>query len=741
MSTPTRTLLPALRPVAALLVPLLALSLLSCGPRDGFAPRSWQEGRQMEWLNFATTGPLNPGSIPNVIANLEREERDDDFTVAAASIPDDAWDRIFDKMWRLRDTSDFDALRFVNLLYGYRGHPAASEALWQKAEQALLTFKYWYLDPTPTRLDAGNQVVDDMWYWTENHVLIFHTTEFLAGRLFPDRVFDVTGLTGREHAERVRPAILRWLDERALFGFTEWHSDVYYNLDLRPLLALIEWSDDPEIERRASMVLDLVFLDIALHLHRGNFGATHGRSYIKDKAAADTQDTFDAAKMFFDDTDLPYTGGGSASGAVFARAKRYRIPEVLRRIARDDQPLWDRQRMNLPLDEVPPVDPANTPPPEAPYGLDYQDEDNLSFWWSMGSQPVWSMLPLTLEVGERENLWAAQFSPFKALRDIVWVPGDFAATVVNAQTFAAILWPMMNESLLQEVDTATYRTRHYMLSTAQDYRKGLRGSQTHISQATLSERAVVFTQHPSYLPVAPGDPVPSDWNWQREDEPGPGYWTGDGAQPRSVQHRNVAIHLYDPQYVTSPLFGFEYRQETHAYFPKAHMDEVVERGSWTFGRKDDAYVALYSWRPTTWRGGQPEVFQNAGQDFDLVAADGADNVWILELGSADEWPGGFDEFQEEIMQAAVSVTPAATAFDVAYDSPSQGLLELGWEGPLVVAGDEVPIGGHARFDNPYLQTEFGSLVYSVSNGGYTLLLDFEQGLRQAAGPATEDGAP
>jgi len=122
---------------------------------------------------------------------------------------------------------------------------------------------------------------------------------------------------------------------------------------------------------------------------------------------------------------------------------------------------------------------------------------------------------------------------------------------------------------------------------------------------------MVFTQHPGYLPLAPGEPIPPDWNWQREDEPGPGYWTGEASQPRAAQHENVAIAIYAPQYPSTPGLGFGYRNETHAYFPHAHLDEVVQVGSWTFGRKDDAYVALYSWRETEWRGGQPDVFENA----------------------------------------------------------------------------------------------------------------------------------
>jgi len=720
-----------------LLIPLVLLLMApnSCALRpDGYFPvGEWNE-RQMEWLRFATEVPLNPASIPNVMAHLEREKRDAAFSVPEGSVPVDAWDGAFDKMWRLRDTSDFDALRLVSALYSFADHKVANELLWHKVADALSTFKYWYTDPTPARVVDGEQVVDSMWYWTENHILIFHTVELLAGKWMPDRVFSVTGMTGQQHADRARPRILRWLDERAKFGFTEWHSDVYYNLDMRPLLALIDYSDDPEIERRATMVLDLVFLDIALGVHRGNFGTTHGRSYVKDKVAAELQDIFDQTKMYFDDTELPYRSRGSSSGVAFASTRKYRLPEVIRRIARSDEPSWNLARMNLPLDEVPPTDPASTPPPVAPHGLDYRDEANLPFWWSMGSQAVWMMLPLTLEVGERENLWDSQFAPFKALRDLVWTPGDLPATIIKAQNLAGFLWKVINESLLAEVNTATWRTQHYMLSTAQDYRKGLRGSQTHSWQATLSEHALVFTQHPSYLPVAPGGSVPPDWNWQQKDEPGPGYWTGESAQPRSVQHHNVGISIYSPQYGRIPSFGFDFRDETHAYFPHAHMDEVVQQGSWTFGRKDDAYVALYSWRPTMWRGGQPEVFQNAGLDFDLVAPGGANNVWIVECGSIDEWPGGFAAFQAAILAAAVSVTPTATAFDVSYDSPSQGTFTVGWDGPLQVDGNDVAIHGYPRFDNPYVHTEFGETVYDIREGEYSLLLEFDRGERTATAP-------
>ncbi|MGH0032975.1 MAG: hypothetical protein ACQGVC_24550 [Myxococcota bacterium] len=718
---------------------LAALALASLGCHDGYVSREWMHERQAEYLDLATEDPIRPGSLLNVMNHLERQERGEWFEVPEGAIPPDAWDAVFEKLFLLRDTSDFDLLYLMNLLYAHGGHPAVPESLWQEAEQAVLDFKYWYTDPTPDRVFDGQPVIDQMWYWTENHVLLFRVNEFLAGQRYPEHTFTVTGMTGAEHRERARAGILEWMDERVATGFTEWHSDVYYQKDITPLLSLVEWAEDELLVRRAAMLLDVLFLDIALHLHEGNFGATHGRSYVKDKASATTQDAFNGARFLFDDTSLPYSSTSAPDATLLARARHYRLPKVIQRIARHDAPMVDRERMNRPLPEEPDPDPDVDPPP-APDGLDYTDEANLPLWWSMGSQTAWMMVPLTLEVGERENLWQAQFADFKVLRDIVWVDGDLDASVRNARPWLVLLWKLINQSLLKEVNTYTYRTADYMLSTAQDYRKGLRGAQTHISQATLGEQAIVFTQHPTYLPVAPGQPVPPDWNWQKEDEPGPGYWSGDGAQPRSAQYENVAVHLYAPQYDPFPLLALTYRQETHAYFPQAHFDEVVQGGGWTFGRKGDGYVALWSLRPTVWRSGQPEVFDNQGLPFDLVAPGSAQNVWIVECGSAGEW-GSFASFQAAILASQVTTAPVPDqegdglpdGHHVWYDSPSQGEIEFSWHGPLVVRGQSVPIADYPRFDNPFVTAEFGSEHYQVSDGEYRLELDFASNQRRAWG--------
>ena len=128
-------------------------------------------------------------------------------------------------------------------------------------------------------------------------------------------MFANSGMTGQQHMDHARPLILRWMSLRARFGFSEWLSNVYWMEDLKGLLLLADWSDDPEITHWASALLDVQFVELASHLQNGSFGATHGRSYLKDKMTARDEDTYSMAKMVFDDTPTDYEGVDNAVAA------------------------------------------------------------------------------------------------------------------------------------------------------------------------------------------------------------------------------------------------------------------------------------------------------------------------------------------------------------------------------------------------------------------------------------------
>src|SRR4030095_3884416 len=237
--------------------------------------------------------------------------------------------------------------------------------------------------------------------------------------------------------------------------------------------------------------------------------------------------------------------------------------------------------------------------------------------------------------------------------------------------------------------------------------------------------ALVFTNHPFR-------PIVESTVWRDENEQG-GYWTGEASIPRAAQHDNVGIYLYAPRW--PPLDGaldyFRWEPYTHAYFPQDHFDAVVQEGNWTFGRKGDGYVALFSWRPTRWLLYDPMGYATNGlvKPFGLLAEGGADNVWLVECGRAADW-GSFDAFRAAIMQASVAVTPRpstepsplSAGFDVRYDSPSQGPVTFGSTGDFTVGGQVIALRDFPRFDNPFAQVAFPAAQIHVGYAGNELHL-------------------
>jgi hypothetical protein len=283
----------------------------------------------------------------------------------------------------------------------------------------------------------------------------------------------------------------------------------------------------------------------------------------------------------------------------------------------------------------------------------------------------------------------------------------------QARSLAQSLSSVLAFGLLSEVHTYTYRAADVMLSTAQDYRPGVFSEQVHAWQATLDEHAIVFTTHPKNEPQ-------HGTQWPDDD----GYWTGTGSLPRSAQYRTVGISMYAPQFDKPgpPLDTFSYLDYTHAYFPSEKFDEVVRADHWTFGRKGNGFVALWSQATPEWRTHDPnEVFTHGlTKPFDLVAPGTSNNTWIVEVGDTSQYTD-FAEFQTKIAAAPVAVTGER----VAYTSPTQGPITFGWTEPLTASGKTIELHSDARIDNPFVTVPFEGRRYAIKNGNATLTLDFD----------------
>lgn len=132
-----------------------------------------------------------------------------------------------------------------------------------------LNFRYWFDEP-------GNDV---MWYFSENHALLFHVSQYLSGYLFPEDNFTVSSRLGKKQYEIGKQRLVEWFDQFFKYGFSEWNSTTYFPIDFIGFLSLYIAAPDEEIKELAKKSLDYTFKLIAINYHGGTMTSTFGRVY------------------------------------------------------------------------------------------------------------------------------------------------------------------------------------------------------------------------------------------------------------------------------------------------------------------------------------------------------------------------------------------------------------------------------------------------------------------------------
>ena len=216
------------------------------------------------------------------------------------------------------DCSDFSILPLLRL---WRDFPdRLPPALRNRLREAFLGYRYW--------LDApGNDV---MWFWSENHVLCFHTAQLVAGMLFPDTPFPTHGKTGREMAAEAEARLTRWFDAIDRDGLCEWNSAAYYPIDFLGLITLHDMA--PSLRARAKAVLDRIFIMVGLHTTGGVPAGTQGRAYEKELLAGPVTELGTLAAIAFGGDFWP---GHDRAAALFCLSD-YAPPAICARFARPE---------------------------------------------------------------------------------------------------------------------------------------------------------------------------------------------------------------------------------------------------------------------------------------------------------------------------------------------------------------------------------------------------------------------
>ncbi|MFZ6030932.1 MAG: hypothetical protein ACOYYS_24765 [Chloroflexota bacterium] len=493
-----------------------------------------------------------------------------------------------------RDCSDFFLCGLLGICYRYAGKEKFPAALRQPLEDCVLNFKYWHDEP-------GS---DAMCYTTENHSILFHTCEVLAGQLYPDRVFSNANQPGRWHVEKGERLALAWLAQRARYGFVEWDSNTYFEEDTLALATLASLAENDEVWELAALVLDKMFFTVAVNSFRGVFGSTHGRSYTPYIKTGYREGTGGVTRLLW--------GTGIFNerilGTVALACSSYELHPTLAAIATDQ--------------------------PEA----------------------LWS---------KEQHTGGEQ---------------DFRNS----------------GSLGQGVNKVTYKTPDYMLCSAQDWHPGEPGYQQHIWQATLSPAVTVFTSHP---------PCASEEGSHR-----PNYWHGNVILPRVAQWKDTLMAFYN--FAADDWMGF-----THAYFPVHGMDEhKIEMGAalhWAFGRVGNGYIALAAANGLD--------FQTRGDNaYRELRSPGTPNAWLCLMGRT-ALDGSFDDFVARVLALPVALTGA----QVSLTSLRGEQIQFGWQGPLLVDGQQQPLDEFKHYDNPYCICELGAPTMDITHADGLLRLHFE----------------
>lgn len=562
-------------------------------------------------------------------------------------------DESLDIIYSKRDCIDFTANGLLRLLYLNEEDGFLQSKTKKKIDTALIDFKYWWDDD---REDPKYRC-----YHTENHQGLYHTAELLAGQLYKDKVFG-DGMNGREHIEHAKERIIRWLDFRFRFGFSEWLSS-YYDVDIMTLTNLYDFAEDPEIRKKAGMVLDLLMYDLALNNYHGDLGTTHGRIYASSLVEG-KQNLYPVMKLMF--------GVGKYLkedyiGTACLVTSSYRCPPVIKSIATDyDSILWNRQRVSINVDDAP------------KYGLFYDNELDIHLYWGMQEFIHPMVINMSKIMSNKYDTW-----PYSNYDHYI---NKYESQIIE---HGKIVNPHLDRFALSESNIRTYRTPDYLISTSVDYRPGSPGYQQHIWQATLAGDAHVFTNHPASKSLGVT----------------PNYWAGNARMPRAVQHKNLVICIYNASEENGmPL--------THAYFPKDEFDEVVDKGNWVFARKGDGYLALFSYNSTKWK-------KNAKGEVNDLVAKGSKNVWICEMGSKKEW-GNFSKFTK-----AFSSSVKFQDLNVSFVSPSIGKVKFGWNSPFHIKNEIIPLRNEFRFNNLYSKTPFDAKIIKIKKGKEALILNAE----------------
>lgn len=363
------------------------------------------------------------------------------------------------------DCSDFRLQSTARILFDHSDK--IPSAYLEVIKRTVVNFKFWMDQP-------GD---DSMCYWSENHQLLFATSEYLLGHYYNDEIFHNTGFSGRKHSELGKARVLTWLEQRWLYGFTEFFSNTYYVEDIAPLSNLIDFAPDEEVRTKAKIILDLLLYDLTTQSFKGTFTSVSGRMYERGKKHPDSQSMIAVAGSFLD-----YVIGNKRIGMDlnFIYLNNYKVPQVLKEIGHDDSEVIIKASNGLYLSEL------------KEKKLIGAHDNQIMMQWGMQAFTNQEVITNSMRYINRHNMLQNEF-----LNDFKLINITILRSFGLLPLVSRFLNPKTNGAAIQRGNSYTYKNEDFFMATLQNHQPGEFGDQQHVFTVSLSPYVTVFHQHPA----------------------------------------------------------------------------------------------------------------------------------------------------------------------------------------------------------------------------------------------------
>ncbi|WP_341730059.1 hypothetical protein [Brooklawnia sp.] len=545
--------------------------------------------------------------------------------------------------------------------------------LQDQASEAILAFRY-------SMLEAGS---DSMTLWTENHQVTAAAAEYLAGQLFPGRIFSNDGRSGARHQRAAQAQLMIWLSDRFRFGFSEWLSSTCLAYDLAALALLIDHAADEALVERAKMVMDIGLLDLALHSFNRRFAPSMGRAHaeqVMHPEAAEIAPIWHSA--FGQSPELEI----DKLTSLFVAREKYQVPEAIFELATAQPVRRVLSSQGLDVDEV------RDELRRHPFHPRSQSLDLIRFWW--GQQAITT--PETIVDSARAmRVFELQDSRILApMRRYLKMPNPMLISTLRT------LNPITSGKALNRANVQTISTSNYLLSSVQRYQPGGFGDQQHVWHASLRGNIEVFGNHPGSTQLH-----------QENRPPTPSHWVGNGINPDLAQHHNVLLAQYDLRGRKGRFEGP--RQElVHIHFPFVLFDQTRLGANWVAGRRGRGYIGILG----------THRFELISET-ELVQR-GQRTGYAVLVGDEEEYTS-FAFFLEQLKQYRLRLS----GDHLTLTSPL-GRFDLTW-------GKDFKVNGHVidcqypRYEAPGVQVPRNPDEIEVIGSGHALRLEWGAGIRES----------